>query len=131
MIRQILQLAKQARRIELDQERIAFFVFQAIQADYTQAQFDRARMWLLFGDWRFRGNDPTLQWDDLYPSDEQVKEALQRANSDSVIISRHEYNKALQASYKRGYSEGQRSNVVQMTQEHVDQLTKAICQWTK
>lgn len=126
-----MQLAKQARRIELDQERIAFFVYQAIQSEYSQEQYERARLWLLFGDWRFRGNDPTLQWDDLYPTDEQVKDALQRTQSEMVLIARHKYVKDLQSEYNRGYSEGKSDNVVTMSEEQVEQLKKAMCQWTK
>lgn len=126
-----MQLAKQARRIELDQERIAFFVYQAIQSAYSKEQYERARLWLLFGDWRFRGNDPTLQWDDLYPTDEQVKDALQRTQSEMMLIARHKYVKDLQSEYKRGYSEGKSDNVVTMSEEQVEQLKKAMCQWTK
>lgn len=130
MIRQLLQYAKQARRIELDQERIAFFIYQAIEVQYTQAQFERAKLWIMNGDWKFRGTDPVLQWDDLFPSDEQIKEAHARSNSKLVLIDPKTLQFELMKAHKAGLEEGKSIGMVKMDNQQFESIKKVLEQWT-
>jgi hypothetical protein len=125
-----LHYAKQARRIELDQERIAFFIMQAIDSGFTEQNFERAKIWILYGDWRFRGNDPTLQWDDLFPSDDQVREAHSRTKSSLLLIPAKTMQDELLNAYRTGYDEGKREGMTRMTPEQFDQLRESLERWT-
>ena len=125
-IRKLLNYAKQARRIEVDTERIAFFVYQATQEHYGQHQYERAKLWILYGNWTYRGNDPTLQWDDFHPTDEQVLEARKRTTSDLLVVSTHEYNRRIKQAYTDGFAAGQQQSIATFTQEQVQELKGAI-----
>jgi hypothetical protein len=131
LIRQLLQYAKQARRIELDQERIAFFIYQAIEVKYDQHQFERAKLWIMYGEWKFRGVDPSLQWDDLFPTDDQVKDAIARTKTNMVLIDHVEYNKKIRSAYQAGYNDGQKNGMVKMSPEQVNELKGIISKWTE
>lgn len=67
-----------ARRLKIDQNRLSYFWVELQTRDYDVAQADRAETWLLFGDWTFRGTDPTLELADFYPSDEQHGKAAEK-----------------------------------------------------
>lgn len=67
-----------ARRLKIDHNRLSYFWVELQTRDYDVAQADRAETWLLFGDWTFRGTDPTLELADFYPSDQQYATAAEK-----------------------------------------------------
>lgn len=58
------------------------FIVEELNAmEYTIEQGKRARTWILFGDWKMRGADPTLELSDFFPDDDQYQTTVQRMNA--------------------------------------------------
>jgi len=49
--------------------------------NYDVAQAERAEVWIKYGDWTFKGADPTLELSDFLPSEEQYAAAFTKAHA--------------------------------------------------
>jgi len=65
-----------ARKIEVDQLRRLFIAQTLTAIDYDVRQAKRAELWLLHGDWRFKGADPTVDLSDFTPTEEQYNQTF-------------------------------------------------------
>lgn len=61
-------------------DRRVFIAQKLTEHGFTQEKAKQAEMWILYGDWSMKGNDPTMTLDDLYPSAAQYDSALQKFN---------------------------------------------------
>ncbi len=41
------------------------------ELEFSRQQATIAENWIIWGDWKYRGNSPTLEISDFYPTDEQ------------------------------------------------------------
>ena len=80
-IYQLFADLQKARKIVLDPERAIFLTEELDRIEYTAEQAKRARVWILFGDWKMRGADPTLELSDFFPDDDQYHTTVQRMNA--------------------------------------------------
>lgn len=48
---------------------------------YDPNQAQRAELWIKYGDWTFKGTDPTLELSDFVPTDEQYNATLTKRNA--------------------------------------------------
>lgn len=53
--------------------------------DYDVRQAKRANAWMLHGDWRFKGADPTVELADFTPTDEQYGATLAKISAKASI----------------------------------------------
>lgn len=67
-LQQHLQLA---RRIMIDENRLTYFWVELTASRYDVAQAERAEAWLKYGDWSFKGADPTVELSDFFPTEDQ------------------------------------------------------------
>jgi len=77
------------RKIKIDDVRREYFTLQLIADDYHPDQAQRAQEWIMKGDWKFKGIDPTLELADFYPTPEQYEQTLRKTN-DRVDGNRYE-----------------------------------------
>jgi hypothetical protein len=71
------------RKINLSQDRVKYLYMDLQQADYQLGQAERAQMWIKYGDWSFKGVDPTLELSDFFPTDDQYQKT--KAKRDAKI----------------------------------------------
>ena len=69
-----------ARKIVISPDRRVFIAQKLTEHGFTQEKAKQAEMWILYGDWSMKGNDPTMTLDDLYPSAAEYASALQKFN---------------------------------------------------
>ena len=93
-----------ARGIETDATRVVWFADKLVEMHYTQAHFNAAKMWILCGDWTFRGVNAKVEFSDFFPSE---KQATSNVPPDFVIIKRAEFISKIRASYDNGFRDGQ------------------------
>lgn len=65
----------------VDSNRALFITEELNSMGFTLEQAKRARVWILYGDWRMKGADPTLEISDFFPDDEQYLATVQRMNA--------------------------------------------------
>ena len=73
-----------ARKIVVTSDRRAYFTMTLVSDNYTEDKAKQAEMWMLYGDWSMKGNDPTMTLDDLYPSAQQYESAVAKYNGNIV-----------------------------------------------
>ena len=69
-----------AKKIVVDPNRALFYASELDIRGYNDDQAARARIWIIYGDWKYRGSDPTLEMSDFFPDDEQYLATLHRIN---------------------------------------------------
>jgi len=84
----VLHLAM-GRKIKIDDMRLEYFTQQLLADGYHPDQAQRAQDWIMKGDWKFKGVDPTLELADFYPTPEQYEQTLRKTN-DRVDGNRYE-----------------------------------------
>lgn len=70
-----------ARKIEVDAIRRAFIFDTLCRMEFDVWQAKRAEQWILHGDWRFKGADPSLELSDFTPTEEQFNEVVTKLRS--------------------------------------------------
>lgn len=112
--RQMLNRLHVQRKIELEPERIAAMLEMLHQENYTAEQAARADLWLSYGNWTFKGTNPTLEYADLFPDEEQVEGAKSRkVDAGFVVMTQDQYRQAM----RKAFYEGQRSGQAEAWQE--------------
>lgn len=69
------------RRMKIEQNRLSYFWVELTAMNYDVAQAERAEVWIKYGDWTFKGADPTLELSDFLPSEEQYAAAFAKAHA--------------------------------------------------
>ncbi len=59
------------RDISIAPERQEAILMKLNELEMSGEQAARAYKWIIWGDWKYRGNSPTLEISDFYPTDEQ------------------------------------------------------------
>lgn len=94
-----------ARAIRIHSDRIAFFRHEV--SAITREQAIIAWEWILYGDWTFKGSNPTLELSDFFPTDRQLEEVKTRLRDRGLrILTAAEHDRELQIRYNAGYSDG-------------------------
>lgn len=76
---------------------------------YSSALGERARVWILYGDWTFRGKSPELLLSDFFPTDEQVRAATASlVGGELVVLSRTYLADAVRAARVEGQETARR-----------------------
>lgn len=78
---QLFAELEKARKIVVSPDRRLFMTEELNNMGYTFEQAKRARLWIIHGDWRMRGADPTLELSDFFPDDDQYQTTVQRMNA--------------------------------------------------
>ena len=74
---------------------------------YGQELAQRADLWLQYGDWSFKGSRPTFEYSDLFPSDDQVRDAItKQRGGEFMLITQSTLKRVLRADFDRGYTLG-------------------------
>jgi len=74
-----------------------------MEQQYTREQSVKANLWILRGDWMFKGSNPTLELSDFYPTAAQIESI----NDDNIIsMQRNEYALKLHNEYEKGKRDG-------------------------
>lgn len=71
-----------------DQEEEDWFLERLHIDGFDSIQADKARLWILRGDWSFRGTRPRLEYSDFFPDVEKLKRIAESA--DLVVMTRNE-----------------------------------------
>lgn len=71
-----------ARNILIEIDRVESLIQILLEQKFTQEQADKAELWILRGDWRFKGKSPLLELADFYPSHDQ----LQNLSDDTYVV---------------------------------------------
>lgn len=85
-----------ARRIEVDPPRRLFIFDELHRMNYDVRQAKRAEAWMLHGDWRFKGSDPTVELADFTPTEEQYAGTFAKVNARAPIASPATYQQPQQ-----------------------------------
>lgn len=72
------------RRMIIDQNRLSYFWVELTATNYDVAQAERAELWIKYGDWAYKGADPTLELSDFFPTEEQYGSAYAKAHARHV-----------------------------------------------
>lgn len=110
-LKQLLLKLLLARGVDTPAERYAYFLQQLLEDGFTEAQKAGAQLWILRGNWKFRGSKPVLELSDFYPE----KEELEKLNSAKVyyLVSCSDLGSELQKEYQRGRDHERNAQVQQ------------------
>lgn len=76
--------------------------------NYTYDQFQRARVWILYGDWSRKGFDPTLELSDFYPTADQYEEAKAKVSDQGILVfTKDQLKQHDRRVYLEGFTAGQ------------------------
>lgn len=86
--RRLLNDLAMARGIVPTEEEEEWFIRRLHADGYDAIQADKASMWILYGDWDYRGKCPRLDYSDFFPSVEKIKRIVEAR--DMVVMTRSE-----------------------------------------
>lgn len=110
------------RKVAITPDRLGGMLKMLNKDEYTYEQMQRARLWILYGDWTRKGFDPTLELSDFYPTDEQFKESKAKLKSEGVLIfTRDQYKRESERLRGEGYAEG-------LDRKHLERVTQGDLQ---
>lgn len=96
-----------ARTIKIDPDRRAFFLEEVIAANMTREQAVIAWHWIIYGDWTYKGTNPTLELADFYPSERQVEQVTaQLKDKGFVVMTRADFERECKIHYNAGHADG-------------------------
>lgn len=75
-----------ARNIRIDSERAGILLAILHEQNYGEYQARIAEQWILFGNWVYKGANPTLELADFYPTDDQQQFAVERLRAEGYIV---------------------------------------------
>ena len=97
------------RKIEIEPDRAAMMLEMLHQEQFTSEQAAHADLWLSYGNWMFKGTNPTLEYADFFPDADQTDKAKKRKqDAGFVVMKAVDYRKAMQNAYKAGEMQGER-----------------------
>lgn len=77
--------------------------------NYTADEARKAEGWILYGDWKYRGVSPTLDFTDFFPTPEQVQTVADRFADAVVVIERARIKALQEAAYRQGHADGRQA----------------------
>lgn len=96
-----------ARTMRIDADRRQFFLESIISQRMTRSQAVFAWNWIIYGDWTFKGTNPTLELADFWPNEQSVEATTKRLRDQGLIVmTKDELRKSESRSYGRGHADG-------------------------
>lgn len=92
-----------ARGLQIENDLVRFLLEELSASGYSEGQFQTAANWILYGDWRFRGNTPKLLLSDFYPTREQIRETFESRAGDLILLDKFRIRALTQDSYRAGW----------------------------
>jgi len=80
-LKEMLAHLQLARKVKIDDQRADYFYLELQAMGYDPNQAQRAEMWIKYGDWTFKGTDPTLELSDFVPTEDQYNATLTKRNA--------------------------------------------------
>lgn len=78
--------------------------------NYTYQQANLARAWILYGDWRFKGANPTLELSDFFVAEDRLESIRHTLSSKYFLLTSEEFDQHMKRSYADGYDRAMTDN---------------------
>lgn len=88
------------RGVKVDADTFAVFVKQLLTARYTEDHARKAELWILRGNWSYRGKDARLEYSDFFPDADQLEPILKAAGM--IVHTQTELAHLCRDHYNRG-----------------------------
>lgn len=71
--------------------------------NYGQEQANLAVAWILYGDWRMKGANPTLELSDFFIGEDRLESVRQSLEGRYFLLTPEEFDQHMNWSYTQGY----------------------------
>lgn len=85
---------------------MALIAMELHRLNYTEDQARKAEGWILYGDWKYRGTSPTLDFTDFFPTAEQTQTVADRFADTVVVVERSRIRALQESAYRQGHADG-------------------------
>lgn len=97
-LKDLLLKLQLARGVDTTPERYAYFLAQLTEDGYTLPQLQTAKLWILKGNWQYKGAKPLLELADFYPTPKQIEPLT----AGCLVLTHADLQERAKEAYQRG-----------------------------
>lgn len=121
-----------ARSIQVPVETVLFVREELFASGITREQFETARTWVLYGDWKYRGTRPVLLLSDFYPTREQIRETAEARRGALLLVDIERQRHIVAEYFREGIRYASRdSEPVEATEDAKNDHSRLIAELQK